>query len=266
MVHKRRRRTQAMSKRLSKMEKQLTPLLKTFEQRFVDISPANSQAQSVTTGGWYYGMGTYAPTLDATVSAGGTGSSTSALPDNLRIGNKITVKSIHFRGNLEVAQSLPVIPTETDNQIRLLAVLFPDYDSTNTLSSAQIVKQVLQQYDGGVTGSALSPYAAIYSPYKARIDNVNAQAMVKYKVLYDKKFDLFNNRQATNANGAYSKQNWRLDFNIKLKFKRGLVVTYDKPLSTEPSINNIVLMAVSDSSAPPHPAIRVISRMKYMDA
>ena len=261
---RRRRRTQAMSKRLSKMEKQLTPLLKTFEQRFVDISPANSQAQSVDIGGWYYGMGTYAPTIDATVSSGAAGNV--ALPDNLRIGNKITVKSIHFRGNLEVAQSLPVIPTETDNQIRLLAVLFPDYDSSNTLTPAQIVKQVLQQYDGGATGSPLAPYTTMYSPYKARIDNINAQPMVKYKVLYDKKFDLFNNRQATNANGAYSKQNWRLDFNIKLKFKKGLVCTYDKPLSTEPSINNIVLMAVSDSAAPPHPAIRVVSRMKYMDA
>ena len=92
--------------------------------------------------------------------------------------------SIHFRGNLEVAQSLPVIPTETDNQIRLLAVLFPDYDSTNTLTSAQIVKQVLQQYDGGATGSPLAPYTTMYSPYKARIDNINNQAMVKYKVLF----------------------------------------------------------------------------------
>ncbi len=263
MVRRRQKRS-GMSKRISKMEKQLTPLLKTFEQRFVDISPANSQAQSVDIGGWYYGMGTYAPTTDAG-STTGTGASI-ALPDNVRIGNKITVKSIHFRGNLEVAQSLPVIPTETDNQIRLLAVLFPDYDSTNTLTPAQIVKQVLQQYDGGATGSPLAPYTTMYSPYKARIDNINNQAMVKYKVLYDKKFDLFNNRQATNANGAYSKQNWRLDFNIKLKFKKGLVVTYDKPLSTEPSINNVVLMAVSDSAAPPHPAIRVVSRMKYMDA
>lgn len=261
---KRQKRTSGMKKRIRTIEKKLTPLLKTFEQRFVDISPANSQAQSVDIGGWYYGMGKYAPTVDASI--GSTAGAQSALPDNLRIGNKITVKSIHFRGNLEVAQSLPVIPTETDNQIRLLAVLFPDYDSSNTLTPAQIVKQVLQQYDGGATGSPLAPYATMYSPYKARIDTLNSQAMVKYKVLYDKKFDLFNNRQATNANGAYAGQNWRLDFNIKLKFKKGLVVTYDKPLSTEPSINNVVLMAVSDSSAPPHPAIRVVSRMKYMDA
>lgn len=265
MVRKR-RSSRAMSKRITKMEKQLTPLLKTFEQRFVDISPQNSQAQSVTIGGWYYGMGKYAPTIDAGSSSTPGGGTSIALPDNVRIGNKITVKSVRFRGNLEVAQSNPVIPTETDNQIRLLAVLFPDWDSTNTLTSAQILKQVIQQYDGGATGSALSPYATMYSPYKARVDLTNNQPMVKYKVLYDKKFDLFNNRQATNANGAYSKQNWRLDYNIHLKFKKGLVVQYDKPLSTEPSINNIVLMAVSDSSAPPHPAIRVVSRMKYMDA
>lgn len=261
----RRFKSSAMKKRIAAMEKKLTPLLKTFEQRFVDISPQLSQAQSVTTGGWYYGMGKYAPTVDAGSTAVGTGTSI-ALPDNLRIGNKITVKSIHFRGNLEVAQSIPVIPTETDNQIRLLAVLFPDWDSSNTLTSAQILKQVIQQYDASATGSALSPYTAMYSPYKARVDTTNNQPMVKYKVLYDKKFDLFNNRQATNANGAYSKQNWRLDYNIKLKFPKGLVVQYDKPLSVEPSINNVVLMAVSDSSAPPHPGIRVVSRMKYMDA
>jgi len=261
---KRFKRTSGMKKRIRTIEKKLTPLLKTFEQRFVDITPALSQAQSVDVGGWYYGMGRYAPTIDASTTGGAAGPS--ALPDNLRIGNKITVKSIHFRGNLEVAQSIPVIPTETDNQIRLLAVLFPDYDSTNTLTPAQIVKQVLQQYDGGATGSPLAPYVPMYSPYKARIDQTNSQPMVKYKVLYDKKFDLFNNRQATNANGAYSKQNWRLDYNIKLKFPKGLVVTYDKPLDVEPSINNIVLMAVSDSAAPPHPGIRVVSRMKYMDA
>ena len=80
--------------------------------------------------------------------------------------------------------------------------------------------------------------------------------------LYDKTFRL-TNPQSPLASGAEA---WRRSFKIEKLWKEGLVMQYSKPLANEPSINQVVLIALSDSTVAPHPDITLVSRCKYMDA
>lgn len=255
--NQKKKKSSAMSKRVSSLENKLTPLLKTFEQRFGDYV---SNAQSVPLSGYVADLGNICPTLQS----GGTAITNA----NIRLGDKITLKSIRIKGEITVGFG---VAGDTDNRMRILLVHFPDYVQGQT--NTQYIQRVLQMYDGGATGSTLPAYSAQYSPYKNVITLQNNVPMDKYRVLYDKQFNLFNNLQAqapastpSGCSGASAKENWRHNFDIKVNFPKGLVCQYAKPLSDIPDINNIMLMAVSDSSLPNHPVIRYCSRVKYMDA
>lgn len=251
------RKSSSMKKRVTKLEKALTPLVKTFEQRFGDYI---SNSQAVPLSGFVNDLGNMCPTLQAGGNAITNG--------NVRLGDKITLKSISIKGEITVGFG---VAGDTDNRMRILLVHFPEY--TQGLSNTVLIQKVLQMYDGGATGSPIPAYAAQYSPYKNVITIQNTVPMDKYRVLYDKQFNLFNNLQAqapattpSGVSGASGKENWRHNFSIKVKFPKGLVCHYSKPLSDIPDLNNIMLMAVSDSSLPNHPVIRFCSRIKYLDA
>lgn len=268
------KRSKGMHNRVSKLETQLTPLLKTFEQRFVDGNPTLQADVAVPIGGLMYEFGKLAPTTEDNSWIAPGGAAQDQLPQNVRIGSKITIKSFHLRGAIKCG--LGNLAGDADNQVRLLAVLFPDYGSVAAGATPGLMLQrVLQNYDGGAVGSTFAPSSAIYSFYKARVDqntvlSGNAVDMIKYKVLYDKKFNLVNSITAftagTGSGGSNSKESWRHDFDINLRFPKGLVCEYNKQTDVNPAINHIMILAVSDSAIANHPTISVVSRMRYIDA
>lgn len=255
---RRKKKSSHMAKRVAKLEQQIVPIQKTFEQRQWDYTSAVSAGYEgyalshATSAAW--SMSSLCPTSNSIGGAPPT-----ALDDQIRLGDKITLKTIQIRGEVRGALGTTVA-AEASNRVRIMLVRFPEYDAGT--SAAVLTSQVLQQY-ATVTGSYPSNLSSIYSSYKNRIDQYNTADIVKYEVLYDKTCLLNNYEKVEQGAG---RQNWRVKFNIKHKFKHGLVCQYGKGLSTEPEINNIVLIMLSDSSGTPHPDTNFVSRFKYMDA
>lgn len=268
-----------LTKRVKKLEDEMEPILKTFEQRIVDmpisiagVNLANSDV-AVGNGGYFLEFGKYCPTTSQSEYTSGAGPTVQqALPQNIRIGDKITLRSMKVKGSVKAALSSAI--GDADNQIRLMAVLIPDWSSISAGATAgTILQSVLQNY-----GSSYTDQAPMYSPYKAYQDLVsggNTWPLIKYKVLYDRKFNLVNTISAfaggTGSGGSNSKESWRHDFEINLKFPKGLVLQYDQNVgagntNASPALNNIVIVAVSDSSLATHPTINFNTRCRYYDA
>ena len=248
------KRSKNMQKRISKLEEQIEPVLKTFEQRQHDFVPAAAPTYDGTpliygTPQVWTGSDLY-PTLQ-------DGSTTSFENGTVRLGDKITFKSLRLKGEVRAVQSSNVA-SERSNIIRLMCVLFPD--SVIGKTGAEIVSTVLQQYPTA-TPSVYNSVQACHSSYKNVIDAQNTLPMQKYKILHDRIY-LLSNPQLPNA----MKEKWREKFDIKLNFKKGLVMQYDKFGSDLPSLNQIVFIALSDSTIAPHPDMTLVSRAKYMDA
>lgn len=258
MPFKRRKSSKGMQNRISKLEKQMIPIVKTFEQRQFDYTSA------VTAGLPGYALShasSAAWTMNSLCSTIQDAGTTSWSAGTVRIGDKITLKSLSIKGELRGSFSASSA-AEPDNRVRLMLVRFPEYTPGTT--AALLTSQVLQQYPT----STLTPYpsnlSTIYASYKNTIDQNNSAQLVKYQVLYDKVHALSNPLSA--ADVVNSRQPWMREFSIKHRFKKGLVVQYGKPADTQPMLNNIVLIAISDSSVAPHPEINFVSRFKYMDA
>jgi len=244
-----------MEKRLRAVEDKLEPVLKTFEQRQYDFAPVGAPTYtgvplSYTTP-QVWRMSDFCPTLQ-------DGTTASAQNGTVRLGDKITLKSLRFRGEVRACDSAGVAAERT-NIVRLILVRF--MDSVVALTNAEIVSAVLQQYPT-ITGGTMSSVTAMYSSYKNVIDSNNSLKIQGYDIIDDKTF-LLTNPQAPLASGD---EPWRRRFQIDEFFKKGLVCQYSKPLSDQPDINQICLIAISDSQLAPHPDITLVSRAKYMDA
>lgn len=253
MPKKSTKKSSVMNKRIKKLEDQIIPVLKTFEQRQFDYVSA------VTTGynGYALSHATSAAwTMSALCSTIQDAGTTPFSAGTVRLGDKITLKSISIRGEV---QSLFTGQGDTNNRVRLILVRFPEYIAGTT--AATLTSQVLQQYATTTPTPFPSNLSSIYSSYKNTIDQNNSAPMVKYEILHDQVILLTN---IANAPNGYSP--WGKKFSITHRFKKGLVVQYGKPLSTMPELNNVVLIALSDSSVAPHPSINFVSRFKYMDA
>ena len=256
---KRKKKTSHMAKRVAKLEKQIVPIQKTFEQRQMDYTSAVSTGYEgyalshATSAAWT--LNSLMPTSNVLA-----GSPVTEFGDETRIGDKVTLKSLQIKGEVRGAVGTTVA-AEASNRVRILLVRFPEYDAGT--SAATLTSQVLQQYSTVSPSPFPSNLSTIYSSYKNKVDTYNTADLVKYEILYDKICLLNNYQKIEQASGG---QNWRVRFNIKKKFKNGLVVHYGKGTSSEPEINNIVLIMISDSSGTPHPDTNFVSRFKYMDA
>jgi len=249
------KRSKNMQKRISKLEEQIEPVLKTFEQRQHDFTPVPAPTYTGTpliygTPQVWTGSDLY-PTLQ-------DGSTTSFENGTVRLGDKITFKSLRLKGEVRATESA-VVASERSNIIRLLVVLFPDSVIGNT--GAEICSKVLQQYPTA-SPSVYNSVQAMYSSYKNVIDAQNNIPMQNYKVLHDSTYLLANPKLPS----GNSFEPWRKKFDIKINFKKGLVMQYDKFGSDLPSLNQLVFIALSDSTIAPHPDMTLISRAKYMDA
>jgi len=252
---KQRKRSSKMAKRISKLEKQIEPVLKTFEQRQHDYV-APSTATYIGTALSYVAPTVFrASDLYPTLQDGTTAS---AQNGTVRLGDKITLRSMRFQGEIRATDSASSAAERT-NIVRMMLVHFKD--SIVGLSNAEVVSAVLQQYPT-ITGGSMTSVAACYSSYKNVIDQNNSLPIQKYQVLHDKIYRLTNPQKAT-ASGA---EQWRRSFDFSQFWKKGLVQQYSKPLSDQPDINQCVLIVLSDSTLAPYPDITLVARSKYMDA
>lgn len=258
-----------MKKRVKKLEEQMLPVLKTFEQRQHDYVSAVSVGQSgyalsyATSAAWTLNslcstaeMQTFSPNYVPGALGG----------KSQRIGNKITLRSLSIKGEVRASFN-NATGAEIDNRVRLILVRYSEYDTASPPSAAQITSDILQLYSTSMTSPYSSNLTSIYSPLKNLVTADNARPMVKYEILEDRVYHLTNpigtntvGQAATNAKQPYCHK-----FHIKKFWKKGLVVEYDKPANSMPCINNIALIALSDSSVAPHPQINFVSRAKYMD-
>lgn len=250
-----RKSTSGMKKRIAKLEKQIVPITKTFEQRQYDYqapaAPTYDGMPLSYSSPQVFRMSDFCPTLQ-------DGTTASAQNGTVRLGDKITLRSLNMRGEIRACNSAGVAAERT-NIVRLILVRFPD--SVVALTNAEIVSAVLQQYPTN-TGGPTNSVTACYSSYKNVIDQWNSLPIQKYEKLYDKIFRL-TNPQAPLASGDEA---WRRGFSIKKFWKEGLINQYGKPLGDQPDLNQVVLIALSDSTVAPHPDITLVSRAKYMDA
>lgn len=255
MPKKRGKRNSRFQQELKSLKMQMASVAKTFEQRQFDyVGPAAPTYSGVPLS---YGTPTVfrASDLYPTLQDGTTAS---AQNGTVRLGDKITLKSMRMKGEIRACDSA-LATSERTNIVRLILVKFED--SVVALTNAEICSAVLQQYPT-VTGGTINSVQACYSSYKNVVDTNNSLPIQKYQKLYDKTFRLTNPQKAQ-ASGAEA---WRRSFNIEHFWKEGLVNQYSKPLSDQPDINQVVLIALSDSTVAPHPDITIISRCKYMDA
>lgn len=252
------RNSSNMKKRVAKLESQMIPIVKTFEQRQFDYTSAVSAGlegyalSHATSAAW-----TLASLCTTLQDAG----STTFTSGTVRLGDKITLKNLRIKGEIRAPFSASSA-AEPDSRVRLLLVRFPEY--TSGITAAALTSQILQQYPTVSPSPYPSNLSTIYSQYKNVIDQNNSQPIVRYQILYDKMHALSNPLAAADVVNASAP--WCRKFDIKHTFKKGLVVQYNKPLDTMPALNNIVLVAISDSSVAPHPQINFVSRFKYMDA
>ncbi len=167
--------------------------------------------------------------------AGGTtntiGLDTIAQGDNFnnRTGNKITLKSLHLKGQMIVSDS--------HNFVRIMLV--------QILSLNQIVipSDVLQP--DATTGNP-----TIYSPYRK-------ESRIKFNVLRDKFYKL----QEVAAGSVYP---FLVNVDMSYKWKKGLTITYNQVGNTTPIYNNILVIAISDSQLATHPTFRGFRRTTWI--
>lgn len=250
-------RSKGMQKRVAKLEEQIVPIIKTFEQRQYDFRAAAAPTYDGTpltySAPVVFRSSDLFPTQQSSLTPSGANLS------QVRLGDKITLKSMRMKGEVRACFS-GVATAESSNIVRLILVQFPQ--GIVNYTNAEVCSIVLQDYPTQ-TGGPINSVMALHSHYKNVISVNNSQPMRKYKVLADKTFRLSNPAK----NGSYNgNERWRQSFKIDKFWKEGLVCQYDKPLSEAPTLNSIALICLSDSTVAPHPDITLASRTKYMDA
>lgn len=255
----RKKRSTKMNKRIKKLENQIIPVLKTFEQRQYDfIAPAAPTYDGTPliygTPVVWRGSDLY-PTLQVEANVQPVGSYQTG---TVRLGDKITLKSLKFQGEVRACVS-QATTAERSNIVRLILVKFPD--SVQNLTNAEICSAVLQQYPTA-TGTSINSVMAMYSQYKNVVTPNNNLPIHKYQILHDQTF-LLQNPLAISASGL---EKWRRRFKFEKFFKKGLVLQYGKNTLNQPDINQVCMICLSDSTIAPHPDMTLVSRAKYMDA
>jgi len=157
-----------------------------------------------------------------------------------RIGNKIVVKQIHFKGNIQVARG------DIYNEIRQIIFSTPDVCTTDPPA----IQDILETGD-------------LYSFYKKN-------SKIKFKIHYDKTWQMSNPYSEVGTvtpvglNGmCYPNY---IHWEIKLKFPKGHPIWYGNASVGSPTKGAFFLLRISDSlSAIPsgHPTVANYCRMLY---
>ena len=158
-----------------------------------------------------------------------------------RQGDKVTIKSLSFRGCISVINGT-VVNADGFNNVRMIVVKIPQPNTNSPLLVTDILQ--VQNYK---------------SHYKKKSD-------VKFKILLDKTYYMDNQGFGT---GASSDPKWQpvkshqATCNFKLTFPKGLDVTYQAGTSVVFQ-NDIRVFLLSDSAAPGHPVITGYLRNTFL--
>lgn len=146
-----------------------------------------------------------------------------------RTGNKITLKGLHLKGQVFVADS--------HNFIRLMLVM------VNTLQQIVIPSDILQP-------DATTNNPTIYSPYKK-------ESKIKFRVLLDKMYKM----QQQAAGSVYPEI---INVDLSYKWPKGKTITYNLPTATAPIYWFPVVLVLSDSQIVTHPQFRGSKRLTFI--
>lgn len=151
--------------------------------------------------------------------------------NNERIGDKVTLLS--HQVNMTVVKAL----LDTTQSMRIMFIATP---STTALSIGDVLEYGNYTVHGDLVFS---------SPYKRKADT----AETTYRVLFDKVYHFQDNQRI---------------FTDKYQLmpnKRGKQVQFNSTGSVMPENYQLQLLAISDSTASPHPVINYAVRSKYID-
>lgn len=150
--------------------------------------------------------------------------------NNQRIGDKVTLMSHQI--------SLTAAAQDTTNSIRLLFVACP---SNQVLGITNVLEYGSYQTHGDLVFS---------SPYKRKA--VTSEAT--YKVLFDKVYHFEADRRLLTDK-----------FILKPGGAKGRQCSFNTTGNSMPENYQLIMMAISDSTAAPDPALNVVVRSKYID-
>ena len=168
---------------------------------------------------------------------------------NQREGNSLVITSQKIKGQVYIDQNFT--SPDVNNKVRIMLVQMTDDNITQPA-----LTDILEDPTGD---------RALYSFYKIK-------GQRRYKVHYDKLFNLQNVEQTASTTAGMSAttstEKFRKEFRINLKCpKAGLKVSYSQGSvsGNGPVVNGLFLIAYSDSAVLSHPAMFYRSRMRFLD-
>lgn len=215
---------------IKKLKKEVKKLAKSEEKKWYDIDKPSTAIPL---------SGSVQPLLALDLWDG-----TNTNRQNQREGNSINMVSYKIKGQIYIDQDFT--SPDANNKVRVMLVQMTDDNIT-----APALTDILEDPTGD---------RAIYSFFKIK-------GQRRYKVHYDKLFNLQNTTQnATPYDTPIS--NYRKEFRISAKIpKSGMKVSYSQGSvsGNGPVVNGLFLIAYSDSAVLSHPAMFYRSRMRFLD-
>lgn len=225
---------QRQNKQIKKLKTQVAKLAKADEKKWYDtVRPSTAISTS----------GIIQPLLALDVWAG-----SNDLRQNQREGNSLLMTSYTIKGEVYIDKDFA--SPDSNNKVRILLVQMTDDNQ-----SAPLLGDIIES-----PGTAPS----LFSYYKIKGDR-------RYKVHYDKTFNLQNTNQTYSSSSAImptTTEPFRRKFTIRAKVpKKGLKVSYAQGSisGNGPVTNGLFFVAYSDSGVISHPAIVYKSRMRFLD-
>ena len=222
------------NKEIRKLKKQVKKLNKADEKKWFDIDKPSTAIPL---------SGSIQPLLALNVW-----DNNNTNRQNEREGNSLNMVSYKIKGQVYTDQNFA--SPDSNNKVRIMLVQMTDDNITQPA-----LTDILEDPTGD---------RAIYSFLKIK-------GQRRYKVHYDKLFNLQNVPQEPSGqtyNSPTSTENFRKEFRIKAKVpKTGLKVSYSQGSisGNGPVVNGLFLIAYSDSGTISHPAMFYRSRMRFID-
>lgn len=220
---------------IKKLKKEVKKLSKSEEKKWFDM---DAPSTAIPLGG------SIQPLLALNLWDG-----TNTNRQNQREGNALNLLSYKIKGQVYIDQDFA--SPDYNNKVRIMLVQMTDDNITQPA-----LTDVLEDPTGD---------RAIYSFLKIK-------GQRRYKVHYDKTFNLQNVQQTASTTAGMSAttstERFRKEFRINVKVpKSGMKVSYSQGSvsGNGPVVNGLFLIAYSDSGTVSHPAMFYRSRMRFLD-
>lgn len=220
---------------IKKLKKEVKKLSKSEEKKWYDVDKPSTAIPL---------SGSIQPLLALDLWDG-----TNTNRQNQREGNALNLLSYKIKGQVYIDQDFT--SPDSNNKVRIMLVQMTDDNITQPA-----LTDVLEDPTGA---------RAIYSFFKIK-------GQRRYKVHYDKTFNLQNVQQTASTTAGMSAttstERFRKEFRINVKVpKSGMKISYSQGSvsGNGPVVNGLFLIAYSDSGTLSHPAMFYRSRMRFLD-